>query len=297
MSRMARPPGIRLDWGMSGRPSALLPGLVAALSFGISNVLGKLAFLAGADVLSLVAFRGVVGTGCLWLWLRLVPPVAPHSPRARLVALGLGLLFAGNVYGVYAAIPVPVAVLAYFVYPLLTGIGATLSGLERLSWHAAGAALAAFAGLALMIGAQPGELAVAGLAWAFGAACCRTAMLLITRAALAGTDSRLTSWYSMLSSGVVLVGLCLLLQDWTPPLGALGWAAFVGASVTTTIAILALFASAGRIGPFRTALMMNLEPVVSTLLSIALLGETIGPLQLVGAAIMIAALFVFQLRR
>src|SRR5271156_2873045 len=195
------------------RLSALLPGLVAALSFGISNVLGKLAFLAGADVLSLVAFRGVIGTAFLFLWLRLAPPATAHSPRARLVALGLGLLFAGNVYGVYEAIrqiPVPVAVVAYFVYPLLTGIGATLTGLERLSWRGAAAALVAFGGLALMIGAQAGELALAGLAWAFGAACCRTAMLLITRGALAGTEARLTTWYSMLSSGVVLGAACLI---------------------------------------------------------------------------------------
>jgi len=285
---------------MSGSRSALLPGLVAALAFGISNVLGKLAFVAGADVLTLVAFRGVVGVGFLWLWLRLQPPSAAHSPAARGVALALGLLFAGNVYGVYAAIrliPVPIAVLAYFIYPLLTGLGAAATGLERLSARGAAAALAAFAGLALMIGAQAGALALEGLVWAFGAACCRTAMLLITRAALGGTDARLTTWYSMLSSGAVLVAACLVLQDWTPPHGAPGWAAFVGASVTTTIAILALYASAGRIGPFRTALLMNLEPVVSTVLSIALLGETIGPLQMVGAAIMIAALVAFQLRR
>jgi drug/metabolite transporter (DMT)-like permease len=32
-------------------------------------------------------------------------------------------------------------------------------------------------------------------------------------------------------------------------------------------------------------------------LSIALLGESIGPLQLLGAAVMVAALFAFQLGR
>ena len=45
------------------------------------------------------------------------------------------------------------------------------------------------------------------------------------------------------------------------------------------------------------ALTMNLEPVVSTLLSMALLGESLGPVQWLGAAIMIAALSAFQLRR
>jgi drug/metabolite transporter (DMT)-like permease len=284
----------------SGRPSALLPGVVAAVSFGISNVLGKVAFLAGADVLTLVSFRGVVGVGFLSLWLRFYPPAVRHTPQARRIALGLGLLFAGNVYGVYEAIrliPVPVAVLAYFIYPLLTGIAASLTGLERLSPRGVLAALVAFAGLALMIGAQPGALAPAGLAWAFGAACCRTAMLLITRASLAGAEARLTTWYSLLSSTAVLVIVCLVLRDWTPPLDAPGWAAFVGTSITTTVAVLALFASAARIGPFRTAVLMNLEPVVSTVLGLLLVGDSVTPLQLAGGAVMLGALVLFQLRR
>jgi drug/metabolite transporter (DMT)-like permease len=287
--------------GMAGgRSSALGPGTAAALCFGVSNVFGKLAFLAGADVLSLVAFRGVVGVGGLLLWLRLAPPAAAHSPRARAIALGLGVLFAGNVYSVYEAIrliPVPVAVLAYFVYPLLTGIGAAVAGLERLTWRGAAAALVAFGGLALMVGAQPGALVPAGVAWAFGAACCRTAMLLITRATLAQAEARLTTWYSMLSSTVVLVALAVVLRDWTPPGTVLGWTGFAGASVTTTLAVVALFTSIERIGPFRTALLMNLEPVVTTVLGIALIGDRLGALQGLGGALMIGALVMFQLRR
>ncbi|MEJ0068388.1 MAG: DMT family transporter, partial [Pseudomonadota bacterium] len=283
-----------------GGSAALLPGVVAAFGFGVSNILGKLALLAGADVLTLVAVRSVLGIGLLWCWLRLGAPVVPHSPQRRWIAFGLGLLFAGNVYGVFAAlqlIPVPVAILAYFIYPLLTGISAALTGLERLTWRGVAAALAAFAGLALMIGAQPGELALAGLGFAFGAAVCRTVMLLITRATLAGADARMTTWYSLLSSAAVLVALCLLTQNWQPPHSSIGWAAFLGTAIMTTIGILALFTSAARIGPFRTALMMNLEPVITTLLSFVLLNDSITGLQLVGAGVMIAALCVFQLRR
>src|SRR5437868_1079795 len=95
--------------------TALLPGVTAALAFGISNVLGKLAFLDGADVLALVAFRGLLGSAFLWLWLRLVRPVQAHPTPERWIALGLGVLFAGNVAGVFGAIrviPVPIAILA-----------------------------------------------------------------------------------------------------------------------------------------------------------------------------------------
>jgi drug/metabolite transporter (DMT)-like permease len=278
----------------------LVPGLIAALAFGGSNVFGKIAFAHGADVLTLVTFRGFIGIAFVWAWLHFSPAPAQHTPRARLVALGLGVLFAGNVYCVFQAIaliPVPVAVLAYFIYPLLTGIGGAITGLDKLSWRGALAALAAFGGLALMIGAHPGDLAFAGLAFAFGGACCRTAMLLITRAALTGADSRLTSGYSLLSSTVVLAVACLVTQTWNLPTGLVGWAGFLGTSIATTIAVVALFASTARIGPFRTALTMNLEPVVSTVLSMLLLGEAMGPVQALGAAIMIAALCAFQLKR
>jgi drug/metabolite transporter (DMT)-like permease len=278
----------------------LAPGIVAALGFGASNVFGKIAFAAGADVLTLVTFRGLVGIAFVWAWLRFSPPARLHAPRARWVSLGLGVLFAANVYCVFKAIeivPVPIAVLAYFIYPLLTGIGGAITGLDKLSWRGALAAIVAFAGLALMIGAHPGDLAFAGIAFAFGGAACRTAMLLITKAQLEGADSRLTSCYSLVSSTAVLAAICLATQTWNLPQTLAGWAGFLGTSVATTIAILALFASTARIGPFRTALTMNLEPVVSTILSMALLGESLGAVQWLGAAIMIAALCAFQLKR
>ncbi len=52
-----------------------------------------------------------------------------------------------------------------------------------------------------------------------------------------------------------------------------------------------------RIGPFRTALLMNLEPLLATIGSALFLGEVITPLQAAGGTIMIAALVTFQLRR
>ncbi len=278
----------------------LVPGIVAALAFGASNVFGKIAFAAGADVLTLVTFRGFVGIAFVWAWLHFSPAPVRHTQRARAVSLGLGVLFAANVFCVFKAIeaiPVPIAVLAYFIYPLLTGIGGALTGLDKLSWRGALAAAVAFGGLALMIGAHPEDLGIAGLAFAFGGACCRTVMLLVTRAELGGADSRLTSGYSLLSSTAVLAVACLATQTWNLPHGLVGWAGFLGTSLATTVAILALFASTARIGPFRTALTMNLEPVVSTVLSMLLLGESMGPLQALGAAIMITALCAFQLKR
>ena len=51
-----------------------------------------------------------------------------------MIALGIGLLFAGNLYLLFAAIQmvaVPIAILSYFVYPLLTGIAGAAVGLDE----------------------------------------------------------------------------------------------------------------------------------------------------------------------
>jgi drug/metabolite transporter (DMT)-like permease len=192
---------------------------------------------------------------------------------------------------------VPTAILAYFVYPLITGLVASLTGLERLGWRGGAAAIVAFIGLALMIGAHPGEIALMGILFSFGAAVSRAAMLLITRAFLAKADARLITWHSLVSSTVLFVAISLATQTWNPPHTALGWAALAGISVATTVAILAVFISAGRVGPFRTALVMNLEPLLATVGSALLLGDVIAPVQALGGAIMLAALVAFQLRR
>jgi drug/metabolite transporter (DMT)-like permease len=279
---------------------SLGPGVIAASSFGITDVLGKMVFAAGADVLTLALFRGVVGLGFVYVWLRVGPAPVPHEPRARWIALGLGVLFAGIVFGIFKAIElvaVPIAILSYFVYPLLTGISAALLGIERLGWRGAVAAIAAFFGLALMIGAHPQELVIAGPAFAVGAACCRTAVLLIARAELQHADARLTTWHSLVSSTAIFAVAAILTLNWQPPQTPLGWAAILGVSIGTAVAVLTLFISINRIGPFRSALIMNLEPLLATVLSAPLLGEIITPIQALGGAIMLAALVAFQLRQ
>ena len=276
------------------------PGILAASTFAASNVLSKIVLASGSDVLTLSLFRGLVGVALLFVWLRIGTRPAPHSPRARWISLGLGVLFAGVVFGLFAAIAavtVPVAILSYFVYPLITGFLGVLLGIERIGWRGALAALAAFCGLALMIRAHPQDLALAGIAFAFGAAICRTAILLITRSTLQDSDPQLTTWYTILGSTLVLGLAALLTWNWQAPQDAGGWAAMIGVSVGTTIAVLALFVSIKRIGPFRSALIMYLEPLLSTVLSAPVLGEVITPIQAVGGVVMLAALVSFQLRR
>ena len=282
------------------RRLALGPGVIAATSFAFSDALAKLVFAAGGDVLTLALIRGIVGLGILFVYLRIGPPLKPDTARTRTIALALGVLFAAVVYGLFEAIAlitVPVAVLTYFIYPLLTGIGGWMFGVERLSWQGALAAIVAFFGLALMIGAYPQHLSALGIAFALGAALSRAVFLLVARTELQSADPRLTTWNSLISSTAIFAIAALVTMNWHPPHNAVGWISVLIVSVATASGILMLYVSTSRIGPFRTALIMNLEPLLATLLSAPLLGEIITPVQAIGGAIMLGALVAFQVWR
>jgi drug/metabolite transporter (DMT)-like permease len=217
-------------------------------------VLSKVVLVDGADVLTMSAVRAVLGVAMLFAWLKLVPPAVAFVPRAKWISLGLGLLFAGNVFLLFTAIEtveVPIAILTYFVYPLLTGLAAAASGLEKITWRGAAAAIAAFLGLALMIGAHPTTLAAAGILAALGAALCRVVILLVTRALLSGADALRITWYSLVSSTVVFVIAALATWNWQPPATTSGWLALIALSAAVTTGLLGVFASTVRIGPHR----------------------------------------------
>jgi drug/metabolite transporter (DMT)-like permease len=286
--------------GIRGALHQLGPVLTAAVMFTVSDVFGKLAPEGGADVLSLLSFRSVLGIGLVFAWLRLGEPAVALSQSAKWISLALGVLLTVNLYSLFKAIeliPVSIAILTYFIYPLLTGIVGAMTGVDRLTLTGAATALVAFFGLALIIGANPADLAVAGLLAALGGALCRTGMLLITRATLKGADARLVTWYTLWSSMLVFVALSMLTWNWHWPHNVSGWVAFVGIGFTTTAAILTLYVSTQRIGPFRSALYMNLEPFMTAVLSAIVLGDRMTPLQVFGGAVMITALCLFQVQR
>ncbi len=106
------------------------PAVLGASSFACADVLSKVVLIDGADVLTMSVVRAVLGVAFLFAWLKLVPPRGAFTARATWVSLGLGVLFAGNVFLLFKAfevVEVPIAILTYFVYPLLTGLVAAAS--------------------------------------------------------------------------------------------------------------------------------------------------------------------------
>jgi inner membrane transporter RhtA len=75
-----------------------------------------------------------------------------------------------------------------------------------------------------------------------------------------------------------------------------GWIGLGGATLCYVLGFVLLFAAMKRLPPSQTAVMMNIEPLVSISAATLLLGETIAASQWIGVAIMLIALCFSALR-
>ena len=94
------------------------------------------------------------------------------------------------------------------------------------------------------------------------------------------------------SLSATLASSALMWPQRTPGMWALA-----GVCALYAIGLVALFTSAVRIGPLRTGLVMNIEPVVAIGGSWLLLGQGLTPVQLLGGALVIAGVIGAQTSR
>jgi drug/metabolite transporter (DMT)-like permease len=267
--------------------------LVVAASFACNTALAAISYAHGATPLSVLTYRTTLAFVVLAAVLALSRPTEPLPGRLRLVCLGLGFIVAGYSFGLLGAIahiPVALAVLTFYLYPLFVGIGAWLTGQERMTWPTAAQLLVAFAGLGLALDVGGGQLNLRGFGLAVGAALLFTLLLLLNGRILQGRDSRPVSLH-MLGMGAAIYWIAdLAMGEFPLPQTPIGMAAFFGAGIFYTFSFITMFIAVGMIGPLRVALFLNFEPVTSVMLGIVLLGQPMTALQLLGAALVVAAI-------
>ena len=289
---------------MRVRESVPLRGLVLAAligtAFAANSTLAALAAASGSNMMTVLALRATVAFIALFLMLgrQRVPRGLP-VPR-RWQALGLGLLFASYSWMVFASfqrMPVALAVVTFYTYPLMVAGYAWWRGWERFSPASASAFLLAFAGIVLALdvfGARPDGL---GICMALASAVIVSVVLTLSPRVRGSGDSRPVTLHMLgVAAGLYTVAL-VTLGNLAWPTTAAGWAAFLAAPVFYTFAIVTLFQVLALIGPSRMALIMNVEPVAAVLLGYALLDQVLAQIQLFGVALVIAAVALIELAR
>ena len=278
-------------WGRQGRVRGAVFVIASTVGFGTLGILGKLAYAGGASTVTVLFLRfflaGLVMTAVMQAR-RLV------WPRGRDLWLLIGLGAAGYVgqsFCYFSALHHATAgltALLLYLYPALVLIASAMLGRQRLTPTKAGLAAAALTGVLLTVGGGLSGSTV-GIAFGLGAAVIYTAYILVGEGVIPRTGAIPAATVVMLAAAVVFAIATLVTgPNW--PGNAVGWLAILGiALLATVIPIVGFFAGMRRLGATDAATISTLEPVVTLLLAWLILHETLAPMQVVGAVLVISA--------
>lgn len=271
---------------------------LTAISFAMNSTLAGLAFSGGSDAISLLTLRSAVALVVLLAFLRLRHAPAP-PPGIRRRAWALGLLLALYSYGLIGAmeyIPVGMAVLIFYTYPLIIAALSWARGRERPSVPTVAALLAAFFGLMLALNVTAGSLDGTGVAMAAGAAITLATLVVFGERTIQKGGAGPVTLHMMTAATLVYGAVDLALGHFALPTTNAAWIGFLGAPLFYSFPSVAFFYVIGLLGPVRTGLVMNLEPIASVSFAFLILGQRLAPIQILGGSLVIGALMLARLR-
>jgi len=291
--------------------------LVAATLFGINGTFSKVALASGLSSLRLTEMRSTgafIGLTLLALAFDRGSLRVERSELPRLAVFGVvGVAFVQLFY--FLAIhrlPVGIALLIQYIGPVLVAIWARTFGHERVRRRIWAALALSLTGLTLMVQLWRGvTLDGLGVAFALIAAVVFASYLLLAEREVARRES-----IPLLAWGFFFATLFWTIVQpwWSFPAGTVGkrvsleghlaswhlpvWALVLWVIVLGSIVPFGLVVGALRhISATRVGIASMLEPVVATVVAWVWLRESLAPVQLAGAAVVLAGIALAQTAR
>jgi drug/metabolite transporter (DMT)-like permease len=292
--------------------------MLSAVGFGSGGLFAKPVYAAGVGFLTLLAWRFLIAAALAWASVAVQPgarrAVRSMPRRARLVALGLGVVYVGNSATYYASletVPLSLAALIVYLYPPVVAVLALRFG-RRLhgarAWSALGMALV---GVVLALGGIDPDTAPPplGLALAVASPLIYSCWIILA-ARLSGERTDRTGSDAAEGAGAAAASALMLsasaavfwaaaLVTATPVLPgsfpAEAWPGILGVAVVATfVAVQSFYAGARRVGAAQASLISTVEPLWTIALAAWLLGERLEPIQWAGGALILAAVVLAQ---
>ena len=272
---------------------------VSATAFGSAPTFAKLAFDNFITPSSLQSYRFLI-TFVVVLMVtiaakQVTKPTPAHLPRLFILAISTGLSSLCYMTSV-KYIPVAVASLTFFTFPLVVAPISHVMKIDKLTQIKILAMIIAFCGLCLLLGTTY-DLEWVGISMALAAGLFVATSFIVSKP--------LTEDLSPLTMAVFATGLpcfvyatsSILSNDLTHPQNFPGGVGLVANSICHAIGLTCCYAAIARLGPTRTAVMMNVEPLVSVLAAYLVLGQAITVVQSLGIIGVVSGIVLMGYKR
>jgi len=287
------------DTGTKVPPSwlPLLGLLLCSASLGSAHVFARLSYSYDVNVTTAAAARLTSASVLVFLYLRWRGVTFPALGGAYRATCVLGLLACAQTVALQIAVmnlPVAIAMLFFYTFPFFTGVGSALLGDERLSLRLVGAMLAAFAGLSLVVSVNFTDVSLVGVAASLAASVFFTLTLIMTPRLAPELSAPMRTFFMMSLAAAIMLVFVAATGSYSFPRSSQGWAAFMAFALLFGLGINGVFMLLPKLGATQTAVALNLEPVMVAVIAFFVVGETLSPLQVVGALAVVTAVMAYQ---
>ena len=261
------------------------------------GVCTALALRGGSNTLTIVTLRAFGTLAILLVYFRAAGVPFGLALRERKIATAVAIPLCVNTYCINEAInqiPVPLAILIFYLWPAIVTAVSWTSGAEPFRWRGAIGLVLAFLGIALALNVDLTAAEGLGALYALVAAFAWSAVFLLTHSFFRGRDTRPMILHMTGVSAIAFALAVLTAGAWQLPALPVGWIGVAGMTLFYALGTIGIFAATAIAGPMRVGFVMNFEPVATVVFSALILDQRLAPIQLAGAALVILALFLFR---
>lgn len=270
--------------------------LLSALGFTIAMLFANMAYKDGIDVHTTNAARYLATVVFLFLFQKIRGKKLGLPPRERYtsLALGISVFMMGLGYlGATQYIPISLAVLLFYTFPVFVAVIARFTENESITAIRLIAIIIAFIGLGLAMEVHSlTNLNWQGVAFGFLSSLGCTTFVIVNSRSMRTADPQAVNFHC-LAAGTVFFAAFLFFTG--GPTGMLSYSALSKlcvSSLALAVGYVTLFTGLEIIGPVKTSMLMNAEPILTITLAASLLGERLVSIQLIGAALVILGIIL-----
>lgn len=272
--------------------NGLLAALISASCFSFTVVFARMASFAGVGGATIVFYRVLILLALVSAFAALMRQSLKTAPEERpaLVVLGVTTALQGLTYLMSVAfIPAAVAVVVFYTFPILIVLVSPLVERTKLTPPLILIAVIATTGVVLVVGPAWETLDWRGLLLSFGASIATVAQFFAAARCRKTSATAKIFWVNVLVlPSAALIGV--LVGQFAPPsIIAAAPLAIVLSIVCYITGFIMQIVALARIAAVAAGIVYCIEPVLATLFSSLILGEILGPLQLLGGALVLGA--------
>lgn len=275
--------------------------ILSAAGFSTLPILSKIAFKNGLTLPTVLFFRFFIATIIVWTVISVRKDLRFLKGRNLVIGIGLGavgyaLMSAFYLWGL-DFITAGLASVVLYTYPVFVVVISGLKLGEKITRWVVSALFLTFSGIFLIMRVDPAGADLRGIFVVLGASIVYSIYIAVSRKTLFTVNTRTLTAHVLPAAAVSFFVYGLLTDQLFLPVSMVGWGCVFGIAVlATAIPIFAFFAGLSKIEASRASILSTLEPLLTVLLGILVLGEQFTLAMLVGGGMVLTGVFIVQIK-